>query len=144
MKSIIDILGGVQILLGVTYDLQDNFEEYLNTDHHAFFAMLRVIEEYLPPLERTGIGMGRPAYENVPFFRTFLGMSFFRIASIEALRNRLLTDSNLRQICGFSLVPSLARRSGNSTLSAREVARKTARVRSVSGKATSSISMLLI
>ena len=108
MKSIADILGGAQILLGVAYDPQDSFEEYLNTDHRAFLAMLRVIEEYLPPLERTGSGMGRPAYENVPFFRAFLGMNFFRIASLDALRNRLRTDPNLRQICGFALVPSLA------------------------------------
>lgn len=108
MKSIADILGGAQILLGVAYDPQDSFEEYLNTDHRAFLAMLRVVEEYLPPLERTGSVMGRPAYENVPFFRAFLGMSFFRIASIDALRNRLRTDPNLRQICGFLIVPSLA------------------------------------
>jgi hypothetical protein len=43
---------------GRAYDLQDGFEEYLNTDHRAFLAMLRVVEEYLPPLERTGSGMG--------------------------------------------------------------------------------------
>jgi hypothetical protein len=35
-------------------------------------------------------------------------MNFFRIASLDALRNRLRTDPNLRQICGFALVPSLA------------------------------------
>lgn len=108
MKSIAEILGGAQILLGLAYDIQESFEEYLNTDHRAFLAMLRVVEEYLPPVERTGSGMGRPAYENVPFFRAFLGMSFFRITSIEALQNRLLNDPNLRQICGFSTVPSLA------------------------------------
>lgn len=99
MKSITEILGGAQILLGLAYELQDSFEEYLNTDHRAFLAMLRVVEEYLPPLENTGSGVGRPAYENAPFFR---------IASIEALRNRLLTDPNLRRICGFPAVPSLA------------------------------------
>jgi IS5 family transposase len=108
MKSIAEILGGAQILLGVTYDLQDSFEEYLSTDHRAFLAMLRVIEEHRPPLERPGTGMGRPAYENVPFFRAFLSMSFFRITTTGALRNRLQTDPNLRQICGFSDVPSLA------------------------------------
>jgi hypothetical protein len=70
--------------------------------------MLRVIEEHLPPLVRSGSGMGRPAYENLPFFRAFLGMSFFRITTTGALRNRLQTDPNLRQICGFSDVPSLA------------------------------------
>jgi transposase len=108
MKSIAEILGGAQILLGTAYDLQDCFEEYLNKDHRAFLAMLRVVEEHIPPLERSGSGMGRPAYENVPFFRAFLAQSFFRIASIEALRNRILTDPNLRQICGFLAVPSLA------------------------------------
>lgn len=64
-----------------------------------FLAMLGVPEEHLPRLERTRSGMGRPAYENMPFFR---------IASLEALRNRLLTDPNLRQLCGFTAVPSLA------------------------------------
>ncbi|MGB7986006.1 MAG: transposase [Terracidiphilus sp.] len=108
MKSITEILGGAQILLGLDYDLQDSFEEYLSTDHRAFLAMLRVVEEHLPPLERPRSGMGRPAYENLPFFRAFLGMSFFRIMTAGALRNRLLTDPNLRQICDFSEVPSSA------------------------------------
>jgi IS5 family transposase len=108
MKSITEILGGAQILLGLTYDIQDSFEEYLNAEYRAFLAMLRVVEEYLPPLGRDGSRMGRPSYENLPFFRGFLGMSFFRVASIESLRNRLKTDANLRQICGFSTVPSLA------------------------------------
>ena len=108
MKSITEILGGAQILFGMAYELQNSFEEYLNTDHRAFLAILRVVEEHFPPMEHTGSGMGRPAYENVPFFRIFLAQSFFRITSIEALRNRLLTDPNLRRICGFSAVPSLA------------------------------------
>lgn len=108
MKSISEILGGAQILFALAYELQDSFEEYLNADHRAFLAMLRVVEEHLPALENTGSGMGRPAYENMPFFRAFLGMSFFRVASIDALRNRLMTDPNLRRICGFLAVPSLA------------------------------------
>ena len=99
MKSITGILGGAQILLGLAYELQDSFEEYLNADHRVSLAMLRVVEEHFPPLENTGSGMGRPAYENTPFFR---------IAPIEALRNRLLTDPNLRWICGFPAVLILA------------------------------------
>lgn len=108
MKSIAEILGGAQILLGLSYDLQDSFEEYLNPDHRAFLAMLRVIEEHLPQLERKNTRMGRPAFENMPFIRAFLAQSYFRIASLDALRNRLHTDANLRQICGFPEVPSLA------------------------------------
>jgi transposase len=100
--------GSATIWGGLSYDLQDSLEEYLNKDHRAFLAMLRVVEGHRPPLERTKSGMGRPTYENEPFFRAFLAQSFFRIASIEALRNRLLTDTNLRQICGLPIVPSLA------------------------------------
>jgi len=116
MKSISEILGGTQILLGLAYDIQDSFEEYLSTDYRAFLTMLRVVEGHLPPLVRNGSGMGRPTYDNLPFFRAFLAQSFFRITTTGALRNRLLTDPNLRQICGFSEVPSSATFSRRSSL----------------------------
>jgi hypothetical protein len=48
MKSVIEILGGAQILFGISFDIQDSFEEYLSEQHRAFLAMLRVIEEDLP------------------------------------------------------------------------------------------------
>ena len=61
-----------------------------------------------PAAQRPGSEMGRHAYENTPVFRAFLAQCVFRITSLEALRNGLLTDPNLRLICGFSTVPSLA------------------------------------
>ena len=47
MKSISEILGGMQILLEVSFDIQIGFEEYLTKDQRTFLAMLRVIEEHL-------------------------------------------------------------------------------------------------
>jgi hypothetical protein len=39
MKSVIEILG--QILFGISFDIQDSFEEYLSEQHRAFLAMLK-------------------------------------------------------------------------------------------------------
>jgi hypothetical protein len=44
MKSITEILGGSQMLLGVSYGIQDVFEEYLSEEHRTFLSMLRLIE----------------------------------------------------------------------------------------------------
>ena len=43
MKSITEILGGSQMLLGISYEIQDIFEEYLTEEHRSFLAMLRVL-----------------------------------------------------------------------------------------------------
>ena len=48
MKSITEILGGAQLLLGVSFDLQSTFEEYLTVEQRAFLVALRVIEENVP------------------------------------------------------------------------------------------------
>lgn len=87
MNKIAEILGDRESFWVWPYNLQDSFEEYVNTAHRAFLEMLRVIEKYLPELERARSGMGRPAYESEPFSRAFLGMNFFRIASIDTLKN---------------------------------------------------------
>jgi len=108
MKSITDILGGIQTLLDIDFNPRDVFEEYLTGDQRTFLATLRVIEDTLPseayyPRARTG----RPAYYMLPFMRAFLAQSFFRIPTMEDVRKQLRANPNLRKICGFSLVPSL-------------------------------------
>lgn len=50
MKSISEILGGMQIRLEFSFNLQAEFEEYLTKGQRAFLAMLSVIEEHLPCL----------------------------------------------------------------------------------------------
>jgi len=108
MTTITQILGGAQILLGVSYDLQGCFEQYLTDEQRTFLVTLRLLSHYHPPLERISATTGRPAYENEPFLRAFLAKSFFRISTTDDLRERLQGDPNLRQICGFAKVPSAA------------------------------------
>ena len=62
MKSITDILGGIQTLLDIDFNPKNVFEEYLTKEQRTFLATLRVIEDTLPseayyPRARTG----RPA-----------------------------------------------------------------------------------
>jgi len=108
MKSVIEILGGAQILFGISFDIQDSFEEYLTDQHRAFLTMLRVVEEHLPGVETGYRGRGRPPIDDLPICRAFLAKSFFQLETTSELLNRLRSDSSLRRICGFTLVPSAA------------------------------------
>ena len=108
MKSIPDILGGLQMLLDIDFDLQNMFEEYLTGAQKAFLAALRCIEDVLPSeAQYARARTGRPAYEILPFMRAFLAQCFFRIPTMEDLRKQLHGNANLRKICGFHEVPSL-------------------------------------
>jgi len=108
MNSLSEILGGAQILLPVSFDPQECFEEYLSPEQRTFLALLGLIEAYLPACEDTRSTMGRPAFAMKPFLRAFLARSFFRIPTMDDLRKRLMADPNLRQIVGFRKVPSAA------------------------------------
>ena len=101
MKTVTEILGGAQILMGISFNLQDSFEEYLTEEHRCFLTMLRLIEEAQPVLAMNRRVRGRKPYESSPIMRAFFARHFFRIATVEGLRNRLLNDPNLRTICGF-------------------------------------------
>lgn len=108
MKSITEILGGSQILLDISYDIQDVFEDYLTETHRLFLTMLRVIESALPLLNESRSGTGRKPYAFNTFIRAFLAKSFFKLTTNKDLILQLKSDSSLRKICGFSMVPSEA------------------------------------
>ena len=101
MKTVTETLGGAQILMGISFNLQDSFEEYLTAEHRCFLSMLRLMEAAQPSIAMIRKGRGRIPYENEPIMRAFLARHFLRIATVEGLRNRLLNDPNLRIICGF-------------------------------------------
>ena len=61
MKRITEILGGMQILLEVSFDIQRGFEEYLTNDQRTFLAIVRVIEEHLTAPHETASRYGRSA-----------------------------------------------------------------------------------
>lgn len=108
MKTISEILGGAQILFPVSFNIQDCFEEYLTDEHRSFIAILRVIEDAQPSVRICRARTGRPPHKNEPIMRAFYARALFHMDTITDLRNRLLTDPNLRSICGFSKVPSAA------------------------------------
>ncbi len=93
--------------MAISFNLQDSFEEYLTEGHRCFLLMLRLIEEAQPNIEMRRQARGRIPFDNEPIMRALLARDFFRIATVEDLRNRLLNDPNLRIICGFQeSVPS--------------------------------------
>jgi hypothetical protein len=101
MKSIIEILGGAQLLLDIDFNQSKIFEEVLPEEHKAFIASLRIIpiEQFVH--DKFSGGKGRPQVSRVAMYRTFQAKSFFRLDATKALINRLESDSNLRLICGL-------------------------------------------
>ena len=108
MKSIAEILGGCQLVFGLSFDIQQVFEGILTYEHRAFIKILQVIEEFLPAYESKTDQLGRKGYEEISMIRSALAKQFFKIPTVTSLRNRLLCDLALRQICGFTAVPSEA------------------------------------
>jgi transposase len=108
MRTVTEILGVAQILLDISYDIQDCFEDFLSEDHRTFIHMLRVMESHFPRLEKSAGGRGRRPYENTPILEAYLAKSFFQIETNSELRRRLRNDTSLRKICGFAGIPSPA------------------------------------
>lgn len=109
MKNIIAVLGGAQRLLGFDFENIDMvFEERLTDEHRGFLAMLSLIEEHIPAIQLHESRFGRPRFDDQAILRAFLYKAIFRIDRNNTLRQRLLSDRSLRQICGFKTVPSEA------------------------------------
>jgi len=108
MKNLIEILGSTQLLLGINFDPDLLFEEKLTDELRGFMVLLRVIEEHLPHMELEGKRFGRPRYSDLPIFRACIAKHCFHIDRNNQLRQRLLSDSNLRRICGMNKIPSEA------------------------------------
>lgn len=102
MKTITEIIGGAQSLLPLDYDIQDSFFNFVTIEQKTFIQNLRIIEEYLPALFNQHFQKtGRPYLDDLPFFRAFLAKGFFRTPTTKDLISRLMSDTNLKQICGF-------------------------------------------
>ena len=105
MKTITEIIGGAQVLLDISFELQSCFEEALNEQQKTFMQMLRCIESHLPTLIRPYAGTGRIPYQYKPFLRSQLAKNFFQIETTTKLIERLRADPNLRLLCGFTVIP---------------------------------------
>jgi hypothetical protein len=105
MKSITQIVGGKQQFFEGFLEVQKYFEEHLSGEHWTFMNMLRVIEDVMPVVYHPKARTGRPAYDDMAFFRAFLALNYFAIPSVTLLIKTLKSDPNLRQLCGFQKVP---------------------------------------
>jgi hypothetical protein len=108
MKNLIEILGGTQILLGLSFDPDILFEERLSDEHRGFLVFLRVVEEHLPACLIKRSHLGRPRYDDLTIFRAILAKAVYQIDKNNMLIQRLKSDANLRKICGFTQIPSEA------------------------------------
>ena len=105
MKTITEILGGAQVLLDISFDLQKCFEEKLNIQQRTFLHMLRCLEKFFPALNRPYAGTGRIPYQYLPYLRSQFAKNYFQIETTTKMIERLKADPNLRLICGFEKVP---------------------------------------
>jgi len=109
MKNFIAVLGGAQRLLGFDFEiLASIFEEQLTDEHRGFLAMLSILEEHIPAIRIHGSRFGRPRFDDLAIMRALLYKTIFHIDRNNTLRQNLLSDRSLRQICGFKTVPSEA------------------------------------
>ena len=107
MTTVTEMLGGGQVLLGLSYDVQVLFEERLSDEQRLLLAILRLIEDESAFVE-VRKGRGRTPYDTGPFLRAFILQILYRIPTVRDLIKRLESDANGRMICGLKAVPSEA------------------------------------
>lgn len=108
MDTLAQLLEGCQMVLPITWDIQEVFEDYVTETHKTFLKLILKIEESLPPIDEAQPLTGRRRYLLKTCIRAFIGKSFFNITTNKDLILRLKTDAIFRRICGFSRVPSEA------------------------------------
>jgi transposase len=107
MNRLTNCIDAHQSLLPLKIKLQPFCEETLTKEQLEFYKELKVIENAKRFVDKDQ-HMGRPAYPMFCFRRAFLALHKFRLTTVEDLRKKLTSDTNLRLICGFSKVPSLS------------------------------------
>ena len=85
---------------------------YLNSislkNTKPFFFSCRLLNHVWKASLEDNQHRGRPSYSVLPFLRAALAKRYFKIVATSDLRLRLLSDTNLKQICGFENIPSAA------------------------------------
>ena len=76
MKSILKILGGAQILLGLSFGLQECFEEYLTEEYRGFLSILRAVEEQVKGIDKYR-GAGEAWVGEAEFYTGIFGDAVF-------------------------------------------------------------------
>lgn len=109
MKSIKEVLGDIQQVFAFDFDYRLIFDEIPTSDHLALMNIFRVMNPELF-IHDSGKGRrGRPQKTRLGIYKSYIAASIMGITTNSDLRKRLLSDVNLRKLCGFpnrNAVPS--------------------------------------
>lgn len=105
MKILSQPLSACQNLLPLEYKIQPFCLERLTEEYARLYFLLEEFEKACP-INEWHSNMGRPYFPLYIFRRALFAMSFIGLRCVNDIRKRLLSDSNLRQICGFTKIPS--------------------------------------
>jgi len=101
MKSIREILGDIQQVFDFDFDYRLVFDEKPTKEHLFFINILRILdpEKYLYIKARGK--KGRPPKDRLAIYKSYIASKILQISTRPQLISRLLSDRNLRKICGF-------------------------------------------
>lgn len=101
MKSIKEVLGDIQQVFAFDFDYRLVFDEIPTTDHLALMNIFRVMKPETF-IHESGKGQrGRPRKTRLGIYKSYLASLVFGVPTNTNLRKRLLSDVNLRKLCGF-------------------------------------------
>jgi len=102
MKSIKEVLGDIQQVFAFDFDYRLIFDEIPTSDHLALMNIFRVMNPEVF-IHDSGKGRrGRPRKTRLGIYKSYIAASVMGITTNSDLRKRLLSDVNLRKLCGFS------------------------------------------
>lgn len=101
MKSITEVLGSVQQVFEFDFDYRFIFDEEPTEDHVLLLKVFQILRPEKFISESIGRERGRPRKSRRAIYLGFIAARVLGLATISDTRKRLLSDPNLRKICGY-------------------------------------------
>jgi len=101
MKSITEVLGSVQQVFEFDFDYRHVFDEEPTEDHVLLLRVFQILRPENFIRETLSGGRGRPRKSRKAIYSGFIAARVLGLETISDTRKRLLSDPNLRKICGY-------------------------------------------
>jgi len=102
MKSIKEVLGDIQQVFSFDFDYRLVFDEDSTVDHLALMNIFRVMKPECFIKDKYPGSRGRPQKSRVSIYRSYIASKVMKLSTHIEIRNRLLSDVNLRKLCGYT------------------------------------------
>jgi hypothetical protein len=102
MKSIKEVLGDIQQVFSFDFDYRLVFDEDPTVDHLALMNIFRVMKPELFIQDASSGRRGRPQKSRIAICKSYIASQVMNLSTHVEIRNRLLSDVNLRKICGYT------------------------------------------